>query len=134
MAATSERATLTSVLDAIESNLPEIEQRPQYFSGGDHLVYVFVDDEWYTERVDDRLTVYRSKNTHEMIGCKIKGVSLLAENAKNIFQLEDGEVELRMILLSAVEHADDTKHFYYDLSAKCQHATIPIHSIFQAAA
>lgn len=45
-----------------------------YFPNGDFVSFYFRPDRCYAERVDDRLTVYLSMDTKELVGCKIKGV------------------------------------------------------------
>ena len=46
-----------------------------YDPDGDCIEFVAAPDSYYAERIDTLLTVYRSQETHEIIGSLIKGVS-----------------------------------------------------------
>lgn len=52
---------------------------PSYNRYGDCIHYHWRQDEFYAERVDDKLTVYRAIATEDPVGCQIKGVSALVK-------------------------------------------------------
>ena len=54
---------------------PEASYNPY----GDCIHYHWRGDEFYADRVDDKLTVYRSIASNDAVGCQIKGVSSLIE-------------------------------------------------------
>src|SRR5262249_38691596 len=56
------------------------EAKPQYFIDGDFVSCFLSDQLAYEERLDGLVTVYRSVETNEMVGCKIKGVKLLLQD------------------------------------------------------
>ena len=55
------------------------ESRPNYFEDGDYVTYFASDVFAYEDRIDELVTVYRSVETSELIGCKIKGVQRIVE-------------------------------------------------------
>ncbi len=87
---------------------------PHYNRTGDFLSIFTKDEPYYAERVDDVLTVYLSMMNGGMIGCKLKGVSLLAKNATTILKVDDGRLQLRWLLLNAA--GAGAKPYYYDVS------------------
>jgi|SRR5579864_6089877 len=92
-------------------------RRPFYSRDGDTLTYYFESDEAYSQRVDDLLTVYKSKQTDKLVGCKIKGVIRLLERLKNFgFALSpEGEsLKLNLLFLSALGERPATVHHYYE--------------------
>jgi hypothetical protein len=56
---------------------PSFVAVPHYFSDGDFVSYFIKDEMYYAQRIDSFVTVYRSEDTDEMIGCKIKSVTCL---------------------------------------------------------
>ena len=46
-----------------------------YDADGDFIEFVVKTDDFYAERIDDLLTVYRSEETDELVGSYIKSVS-----------------------------------------------------------
>lgn len=126
-----------SVQEALQSlqskKRPKFKSVPHYNRLGDFLSVFFSDTPTYAERVDDVLTVYRSMTNHELVGCKIKGVSLLAENVSNLFRIEDDQVEIQLLLLNAIG-PKMPQHFYYELGAKFGSMKIPLKQMLQNAA
>jgi len=99
---------------------------PFYSHIGDFLTVHLSDETANAERVDDTLTVFRSAATDEIVGCKMKGVSLLAQNVQNIIQIEDGEICLTLLLLNAAGPNSENSERYYDLSRRVQQVKIPL--------
>jgi len=56
---------------------PAYRAEPWYNPNGDSIHYHWRPDEFYAERIDDKLTVYRSMATDDAVGCQIKGVGAL---------------------------------------------------------
>ena len=52
---------------------------PSYNPYGDCIHYHWRGDEFYADRIDDKLTVYRSTASGEAVGCQIKGISALVQ-------------------------------------------------------
>jgi hypothetical protein len=106
-----------------------------YVPRGDYLSVFFLDESYYAERIDDFLTVYRSMESDLLIGCKVKGVSLLAKNVQNEITIDDDDVSL-LVLLPATEANAEAKKHYYDVCRKAEilKLTVPIKQILSAAA
>jgi hypothetical protein len=50
---------------------------PWYNTSGDSIHYHWEPADYYGDRIDDKLTLYRSLEGREIVGCEIKGVSAL---------------------------------------------------------
>ncbi len=59
---------------------------PHYFPGEDFVTYYHRDERCYSRRVDSLLTVYLSLETHQLVGCKIKGVRQLLERVSAVWR------------------------------------------------
>ena len=66
----------------------------------DTLTVYFEGDADYSKRLSDHVTLYLSLDTHEIVGCRIKGVSGLLADLPNYIQVEHGAVKLSVILLA----------------------------------
>src|SRR5205823_2572162 len=62
------------VLSQVPVDQP-FEPTTYYDPDGDCIEFIAAPDSYYAERIDTLLTVYRSQETHEIIGSLIKGVS-----------------------------------------------------------
>ncbi|HEX4124054.1 MAG TPA: hypothetical protein VHY37_04945 [Tepidisphaeraceae bacterium] len=56
---------------------PAFRAEPWYNRDGDCIHYHWRSDEFYGDRIDDKLTLYRSVETNDVVGCQIKGISAL---------------------------------------------------------
>src|SRR5262245_36993076 len=97
----------------------EFNAVPHYSAAGDFLTYSFRDERAYEQRVDELLTVYLSANSHELVGCKIKGVRHILETAGEFgVSLEEGEsVKLGFFFFvgAATAHEEKQKKRYEEL-------------------
>ena len=66
----------------------------------DTLTVYFEGDADYSRRLSDHVTLYLSLETHEIVGCRIKGVSGLLEDLPNYIQVKHGSVSLSVIFLA----------------------------------
>ncbi len=85
---------------------------------GDCIEFVATDDDFYAERVDSLVTVYRERESEEIIGCLIKGVHAFLECLSEKlpgFRLEivDQRIKLNMLFTAALwtskPEGDDTE-------------------------
>src|SRR5206468_6717266 len=77
------------------------QPRAHYVPEGDTLICYFKDDESHAERVDELLTVYRSMQTGEMVGCQIKSVRFILRKLGGFgVQVKDGDVDLRVLFIA----------------------------------
>jgi hypothetical protein len=94
-------------------------RRPYYSPDGDFLVYYVHPDEAIAERVDDLLTVYRSMETREFVGCKIKGIRRLVETLRNFgvsIEAEDSSLTLSILFLTAArDRLPEHVHYYEEM-------------------
>jgi hypothetical protein len=83
--------------------------RPQYFADGDFVSYFLTNERCYAQRVDSVLTMYHSMTTHDLVGCKIKGVRrLLDKLGKFNVLIEDTEgTQLGLLFLAAASLSDE---------------------------
>lgn len=83
--------------------------RPQYFADGDFVSFFLADERCYARRVDSLLTLYHSMETHEIVGCKIKGVRRLLQMLGHFgAMIEDGEgTVLGLLFLAAASLTND---------------------------
>jgi hypothetical protein len=115
----SEEAVTPCFVDYLESLLQEgncnHKPEPYYLADGDSLVIHFKPDMAYASRVDDVVTVYKSEETNELVGCKLKGVSQLVNNIVSLVKIDDHPVRLTFLLASAAG-TKPPKEYYYELS------------------
>jgi len=70
--------TITDFFDRISgSRKPRFRAEPWYNRDGDCIHYHWRPDDHYGDWIDDKLTLYRSIDTKEAVGCQIKGVTAL---------------------------------------------------------
>ena len=99
---------------------------------GDSIAVYLSEKAFISERIDDKLTVHRDLQSNELIGCTIKGISIIAKNAINIFNIEDDSIELKVLLYPNVPEDEPVKEFFYELAK--QHIKVPIASQWRSAA
>ena len=78
----------------------DFEARPHYSPDGDCVTLYVKDVEAYGKRLDELLTVYKSIDDDELVGCQIKGVQLMLERLGNFgICIEKGEVTIGLLFL-----------------------------------
>lgn len=80
----------------------------QYIPEGDCLVFYFKPDPSHAERLDELLTVFRSQESGELTGCKIKGIKCILKRLEDYgMPSRKKSVDVRIIFggygLSAIE-------------------------------
>lgn len=84
-------------LDQIASSTSPFKPGAHYDPDGDCIEFLIEPHDFYAERIDDLITVYYSRETNEIIGSLIKGVSglrkkLLGKCPGFIVEVQDGKV------------------------------------------
>lgn len=106
-----------------ERKFQRFVSRPHYFGHGDFVTYYMEDEPCRAHRVDDLLTVYLSKKSDKLIGCKIKGVRrLLREGGDFGVIVKDEGIRLSflfMIGLSLGSNGEERRKRY----SECGRAT-----------
>jgi hypothetical protein len=74
----------------------------------DALTVYFEGDADYSERLNDHITLYRSLETKEVVGCRIKGISGILADLPNYIRVRggDGNIELSLLFLAYRGAAD----------------------------
>jgi hypothetical protein len=128
------RRMLTEAVDEALQKGVEFRPVPHYNRLGDSLSLYLSDQPAYSQRVDEILTVYRTIDGGELVGCKIKGVSHLAKNVASIFNILDDtmEIEIRLLLLNAA--GVEPKEYYYDLGSRFAGIKMPLGELLRKAA
>lgn len=120
-----------NLTEFLENNRPKgFRQIPHYFPNGDFVSFYFCNDRCYAERVDDRLTVYLSMATRELVGCKIKGVRQALQTAGDFgVDLDLGKIRLKFLFfVGALSHEKESsqRHRYDELSEKSMGAELDL--------
>lgn len=114
--------TLTEYMEQYPE--PEgFEASPQYFADGDYLALYFKDECCYAQRIDDLVTVFRSSNTSDLVGFKIKGVAGLAKHVSSFIGIHDNNIHVNLLLLSASGNSP-AKNSYYELAEQSKDFTV----------
>lgn len=75
----------------------------------DALTVYFEGDADYSQGLNDHVTLYRSLETDEVVGCRIKGISGILADLPNYIQISHGKVQLSIVFLAFRGGADDKK-------------------------
>jgi hypothetical protein len=100
---------------------------PHYFAQGDFVTYYFRNDRCYAQRLDDLVTVFLAFDSHELVGCKIKGVKHILQTAGDFgVTLDDGAVQLGLFFFIGAAMAKDEaqKKRYEELARIAKDATL----------
>ena len=66
----------------------------------DALTVYFEGDADYSERLSDHVTLYRSLDTTEVIGCRIKGISGILADLPNYIEVNHEGAKLALVFLA----------------------------------
>ena len=73
----------------------------------DALTVYFEGDADYSERLTDHVTLYRSVETKEVIGCRIKGIGDIIKDLPNYIHIKHPKIDLSLIFLPFRGTADN---------------------------
>jgi hypothetical protein len=107
----------TSLTQQVEQRIGPVDFRPRvpHYSRAGDFVSIFREDTPYiAERVDEVLTIYLAQDNGRLIGCKIKGVSILARNVLALMHIDSGPIRIQWMLLNAA--GIGVRPYYYDVS------------------
>jgi len=127
---TENRQFLTDAVRDVLSEPHAFSPASHYSPHGDFLKVLVKPDVAFSDRIDDTLTVYRSIDSLEVVGCKIKGVSLLAENVHTLIDVEGDDVLFKFILLAA-NPSPERRQLYYDVSKAMGKMTVSLKAILE---
>jgi len=98
---------LTKIL---EENPPHGEFTPycRVDEMADTLTVYFENVADYSERLTDHVTLYRSIETKDVVGCRIKGISGVIADLPNYININHGGIELNMLFFAYRGEAEDS--------------------------
>lgn len=104
----------------LKTNRPgTFRSAPRYFESGDYLTYFVQDVDYYAKRLDDVVTVYLTKGTDRLVGCKVKGVRHILRTAGAFgVGLEGAAVKLGLFFFAGAapdRAGNEPKMKWYDL-------------------
>lgn len=93
---------------------PEFRPNAYYDADGDCIEFLATPDPFHAERIDDLVTIYRSQETDEIMGCMVKGVSRLQkEILKRLpgfrVEIEQGRVSLTHLFQAGLWMLEETQ-------------------------
>jgi hypothetical protein len=107
--------SLSEFLESTRAKAGAFQPHPLYTPEGDSLTFYLKDEDSYGERIDELLTVYKSCETDEIVGCQIKGVRRkLRELQKFMVTLKDPKLDLGLLFLTYMATSDSktARHKY----------------------
>jgi hypothetical protein len=107
--------SLSEFLEGTRAKAGAFQPCPLYAPEGDSLTFYLKDEDSYGERIDDLLTIYKSFETGEIVGCQIKGVRRkLRELQKFMVTLKSPKLDLGLLFLTymATSDSETAKHKY----------------------
>jgi hypothetical protein len=95
-------ATEQEIRQLLKENPPAKQFVPYCYLSqqADALTAYFEGDADYSERLNDHITLYRSLETNEIVGCRVKGISSLIADLPNYIRVNDGDVELSVLFFA----------------------------------
>lgn len=105
---------------------------PTYCNDGDYVSFFFESEMCYAERVDSLLTVYLSEKTGDLVGCKIKGITELAKRVATFVHIDDGNVQVGLLFLSA-SALQESKQRYREIAEKAKDASVNLSEVLHTA-
>jgi hypothetical protein len=73
----------------------------------DALTFYFKSDPDYSQRLTDHVTLYRSIESNELVGCRIKGIRAILEDLPNFLHVDHQGARLSMVFWSFRGGLDD---------------------------
>jgi hypothetical protein len=109
---------METLLEHIKSNAPRgFKPQSVYSVEGDSLTFIVEDIEYYRDRIDDFLTVFRTMDGDRLIGCQLKGVPEVLKLLGSFDLTINNSVKLTMIFLAFMtKTSKECQHFYVDLA------------------
>lgn len=95
-------ATAQQIKEFLKENPPASKFVPYCYisKDADTLTVYFEGDADYSERLNDHITIYRSVETNEVVGCRIKGISGILEDLPNYIRIKKDDIDLAVLFLA----------------------------------
>ena len=110
---------MATLVEHIKKHKPKgFKAIPIYSPEGDSLTFIFVDVEFYRQRIDDFLTVYRAIDGDHLVGCQLKGVPEVLDLLGSFdLTVHNKPIKLKIIFLGCMTRTQkEVHHFYLDLA------------------
>ncbi len=93
--------TAADLMEFLKANPPEKKFVPYTILSkqADALTVYFEGDPDYSKRLNDHVTLFLSLETHEIVGCRIKGVSGIINDLPNYVRVQHNGIDLSLIFL-----------------------------------
>ncbi len=88
---------------------PEFSPKAWYNPDGDCVQYYFDNSESYRDRIDDKLTLYRSLETDRIVGCQIKGIRAMVRRLGDV-PLTQKELPLGVLVMMSHFEGDSSPY------------------------
>ena len=101
------------VLEATPTSVEDCQYPLVYTDNeGDRVEFFLSGEDWVSDRIDGRLTVYRDRETNEIVGGSIKGIALLVKRLLSEFpgfalNIHEGQVALTFLFSAAQPRESD---------------------------
>src|ERR1043165_6297455 len=96
--------TEQEIRELLKANPPAKKFVPYCFVSkeADALTVYFEGDADFSERLNDHITLYRSLETKEIVGCRVKGIAGILKDLPNYIKVQgnDGDIELALIFFA----------------------------------
>jgi hypothetical protein len=66
----------------------------------DALTVYFKGDADFSKRLTDSITLFLAIDTHEVVGCRIKGIRSILDDLPNFLRVQHGAIDLSVVFLS----------------------------------
>ena len=99
----------TDLNDFLISQIGDTPFQPYHeiSSETDALTFYFKPDADYSQRLTDHVTLYRSIESNELVGCRIKGITGILEDLPNYLHVDHDGMRLSMVFWSFRGGLDD---------------------------
>lgn len=94
-------ATKSELIKALRAEPPANQFVPYCYISkeADALTAYFEGDPDYSERLSEHVTLYRSLETNELVGCRIKGIAGILEDLPNYIHVDRAGIKLSALFL-----------------------------------
>ncbi len=101
-------ASELELLEALRADMPAKQFVPYCFISeeANALTVYFEADPDYSERLNDHVTLYRSLQTNELVGCRIKGIEGILRDLPNYIDVDHDGIRLSAVFLPFRGSAD----------------------------
>lgn len=99
----------TDLTDLLTAQIGDVAFQPYVVISheADALTFYFRPDADYSERLTDHVTLYRSLESQELVGCRIKGITGILEDLPNFLHVDHQGAKLSMVFWSFRGGLDD---------------------------